>query len=455
MRHGAKLTPINQNMTMGPLAKQILYFSIPLMISNLLQVFFNMADVAVVGRFAGAMALGSVGSTTIMVAMFTGFLIGVAGGINVLVALYYGANHERNIRETVHSAAVFSLLVGLLLMAVGIGFCKPLLQLLNTKEELIDGAVLYISIYFLGMPALAIYNFGNAVFSAVGDTGRPLRYLTLAGAANIILNLFFVIVCRMGVAGVAAASAISQYMSAVMIVAALLRCKESYGLRGSELHLKKDKARDIIRIGLPAGMQNAIFQMANMFIQAGVNSFSAVMVAGNSAAANADALIYDVMAAFYTACGSFMGQNYGAKKKERILRSYFISLAYSFGIGAAMGLTLVIFGRQFLGLFTTDPAVIDAGMYRLRIMGFSYGFSAFMDCTIAASRAMGKGAVPTIIVLLGSCVFRIIWVYTVFAYFKTIPSLYLLYIFSWSITAIAEIWYFVRVYKEKIAKLDR
>ena len=453
MKGTTKINSINQDMTKGPLAKQIFYFSVPLMISNLLQVFFNMADVAVVGRFAGAMALGSVGSTTIMVAMFTGFLIGVSGGINVLVALYYGAKHEQNIQETVHSAALLSLGVGLLLMAVGIGFCKPLLQLLNTKPELIDGAVLYISVYFLGMPALAIYNFGNAVFSAVGDTGRPLRYLTIAGVVNIILNLFFVIVCQMGVAGVAAASAISQYLSAFMIIAALLRCKENYGLRLSALRLKPDKARDIIKIGFPAGLQNAIFQMANMFIQAGVNSFSAVMVAGNSAAANADALIYDVMAAFYTACGSFMGQNYGAKKKHRVLKSYFISLAYSFGIGLTMGLTLVIFGRQFLGLFTTDPTVIEAGMFRLRIMGFSYGFSAFMDCTIAASRAMGKGLVPTIIVLMGSCVFRIIWVYTIFAYFKTIPSLYLLYIFSWSITAIAEIIYFVKIYKEKIAKI--
>lgn len=219
----------------------------------------------------------------------------------------------------------------------------------------------------------------------------------------------------------------------------------------SKLRLNRSRAADILKIGLPAGLQNAIFQMANLFIQAGVNTFSAVMVAGNSAAANADALIYDVMAAFYTACGSFMGQNYGAGKRDRIRKSYFISLAYSFGIGTAMGVLLVIFGRQFLSLFTGDSEVISAGMYRLTIMGFSYGFSAFMDCTIAASRALGKGLVPTIIVLMGSCVFRIIWVYTIFAYFKTIPSLYLLYIFSWSITAIAEVIYFVKVYKEKIS----
>lgn len=442
---------INQDMTKGPLGKQILFFSIPLMISNILQVLFNMADVAVVGRFAGSMALGSVGSTTILVAMFTGFLIGMAGGINVLAALYYGAKNEKSLTETVHSAALLSLATGILIMLIGVFFSKGILEILNTKPELIDGAVLYIRIYFLGMPALAIYNFGNAVFSAIGDTGRPLRYLTIAGVINIILNLFFVIVCSLDVAGVAAASAISQYFSASMIIIALLRNRECYGLRMSKLRLNRSRAADILKIGLPAGLQNAIFQMANLFIQAGVNTFSAVMVAGNSAAANADALIYDVMAAFYTACGSFMGQNYGAGKRDRIRKSYFISLAYSFGIGTAMGVSLVIFGRQFLSLFTGDPEVISAGMYRLTIMGFSYGFSAFMDCTIAASRALGKGLVPTIIVLMGSCVFRIIWVYTIFAYFKTIPSLYLLYIFSWSITAIAEVIYFVKVYKEKIS----
>lgn len=439
-----------QDLTKGSLVKKILIFSVPLIISNLLQVLFNMADVAVVGQFAGPMALGSVGSTTTLVAMFTGFLIGLSGGINVLVALHFGAKNKENLSQTIHSAAIVSLLTGVALLLIGVGFSKGILEILQTKPELIDGAVLYIRIYFLGMPAMAIYNFGNAVFSAVGDTKRPLRYLLLAGVLNVILNLFFVIVCHMDVAGVALASAISQYVSAILIVIALLRTTEIYGLKVSKLRLSKDKAMDILRIGMPAGMQNAIFQIANLFIQVGVNSFSATMVAGNSAAANADALVYDVMAAFYTACGSFMGQNYGAGRKDRILKSYFVSLAYSFGIGLVMGVTLVCFGNQFLSLFTKDAAVMEAGMRRLTIMGFSYCVSAFMDATIAASRALGKSLAPTIIVIMGSCVFRIIWVYTVFAHFKTIPSLYLLYVFSWSITALAEIIYFVGVYRKKM-----
>lgn len=442
-----------QNLTTGPLAKQILFFSVPLMLSNALQVLFNMADVAVVGQFAGSAALGAVGSTTTLVTLFTGLLIGMAGGINVLVALYCGARNKREVTETVHTAAILSFLTGLFLLLFGFFFSRLILEILNTKEELIDGAALYLRIYFLGMPALAMYNFGNAVYSAVGNTKRPLFFLSIAGVINIVLNLFFVVVCGMDVEGVAIASIISQYVSAVLIIATLFRCKEGYGLRLDALRITGSKAKAILNIGIPSGMQNVIFQMANLFVQVGVNSFSAIMVAGNSAAANADNLVYDAMAAFYTACGSFMGQNYGAGNKERVKKSYFISLGYSFGIGTAMGLTLVAWGPGFLSLFTKDSAVIEAGMKRLMIMGFSYGFSAFMDCTIAAARGLGKSVVPMIIVIMGSCVFRIIWVYTIFAYFKTIPSLYLLYIFSWSITAIAEMVYFRSIFKRQVSIL--
>ena len=288
----------NQDLTTGPLARKILLFSAPLIASNLLQVLFNVADIAVVGRFAGAGALGSVGSTTILVTMFTSFLIGVSGGINVLTALYLGAGDKKAVGETVHTAWLFSILTGCVLLLVGVIFSKGILMLLNTKPELIDGAILYIRIYFLGMPALAVYNCGNAVFSAAGDTKRPLKYLSMAGVVNILLNLFFVIVCHMDVAGVAVSSIISQYLSAAMITVALFRSKGIYQLTRAGLHMSRSKTMNIIRIGLPAGFQNAIFQIANLFVQAGVNSFDATMVAGNAAAANADALVYDVMAAF-------------------------------------------------------------------------------------------------------------------------------------------------------------
>ena len=338
-------------------------------------------------------------------------------------------------------------------MVLGLLFANGILELLHTKDELIEGAALYLRIYFLGMPALAIYNFGNAVFSAVGNTKKPLYYLATAGVINIILNLFFVIVCKLDVAGVALASIMSQYTSAILILRALFMTKEVYGLKLPMLKPNSQKAGMILSIGVPSAIQYAIFQVANLFIQFGVNSFDATMVAGNSAAANADGLVYDVMAAFYTACSSFIGQNYGAGNKERVRNSYFVSLAYSFGIGLVIGVTLEIFGTQFLSLFTTEQAVVDAGMKRLGIMGFSYCISAFMDATIAASRGLGKSVVPTIIVIMGSCVFRIIWVYTIFAYFKTIPSLYLLYVFSWSITAIVEMIYFKVIYHKQMAVL--
>ena len=438
----------------GPLGRQILVFSIPLMLSNLLQVLFNMADIAVIGRFAGSGSLGAVGSTTTLVTLFTTFLIGLAGGINVLAALHIGSGNRRELRETIHTAALVSLICGVIILFIGVFFAKPILLLLHTKDELIEGAAIYLRIYFLGMPALAAYNYGNAVLSAAGDTKRPLYYLSAAGVINVILNLFFVIVCKMDVAGVATASVISQYVSAVLVMGTLFKSKEDYGLRFAELRFYKDKVYSILNLGIPSGLQNGIFQFANLFVQMGVNSFSATMVSGNAAAANADSLVYDVMAAFYTACGSFIGQNYGARKKDRILKSYGISLAYSFGIGLCMGLLIACFGHPFLSLFTKDTAVIEAGMKRLTIMSCSYAISAFMDCTIAASRGLGKSIVPTVIVIMGSCVFRIVWIYTVFAYFGTITSLYLLYAFSWSITAIAEILYFRKVYSDSMRSIN-
>ena len=436
------------NMTEGPLAKQILFVSLPLMLSNLLQVLFNISDVAIVGRFAGSTALGSVGSTSIFVTLFTGFLIGLGGGINVLVARFYGAGRAKDVKKTVGSSLIISLIAGVILLLVGLFGSPALLKTINTKPDLLPGAVMYLRVYFLGMPALALYNYGNAVFSAIGDTKKPLIFLAIAGVLNVILNLFFVIVCRLSVVGVALASAISQCVSAGLILHALTKVQDSYALHLREVKFDRTIGQRVLMLGVPAGLQNAVFAFANLFIQAGVNSFDSLMVKGNSAAANADNLIYDAMAAIYMACASFMSQNYGAGKVDRVKKSFFISLAYSFAIGLLLGGSLLLFGREFLALFTTDPAVIDAGMHRIGVMGLAYCISAFMDCTIAACRGLGETVVPTILVVLGSCVFRVIWVYTIFAHFHTIPSLYLLYPFSWGLTAIAEIIYFVRIYKK-------
>ncbi len=450
MHHSAsrKNSADAHDLTLGSPFKKIVLFSLPLMITNVLQVLFNMSDIAVVGRFAenGSAAIGAIGSTSIYVMLFTGLLIGLGNGINSLAGRHLGANDSPKVSAIAHTAALVSLCVGLLLFGLGAALAKPMLVLLKTKPELLDDALKYVYIYFAGLPGLAIYNFGNGLLSADGDTKRPLIFLSSAGVLNVCLNLLFVIVFDMSVKGVALASMISQYLSAALVLAALFRTKRPYRLDVHSLKICGREAKEILALGIPAGLQNSIFSAANLFIQAGVNSFDTVMVEGNSAAANIDNFVYEVMNAFYMACSSFIAQNYGAGKRKNILKCYFVSLMYSAVSGLVLGLIVVAFGRPILSVFTSDPAVIDGGYKRLEIMGYSFGVSAFMDCTIAASRGMGKTVVPTVMVILGSCVFRIIWVYTVFAYFKTIPSLYLLYVVSWSLTAVAEIIYFTVIY---------
>ena len=322
----------SHDLTHGPLVQQIILFSLPLMATNVLQVLFNMSDVAVVGQFAGPEALGSVGSTSILVSLFTGFLIGMGSGVNVVVARYIGARHDQDVHEAVHTSLILSLIVGVIIMALGFLFTPAMLSMLGTKPVLMAGAVSYLRIYCLGMPAMAVFNFGNAVLSAAGDTKKPLYFLSMAGVINILLNLFFVIVCHLAAAGVALASIISQYISAALVILSLRRSGSVVRLERSMLRIEPHKAKQVLSLSIPAGLQNAIFAIANLFIQAGVNSFDELMVEGNAAAANADALVYDVMAAIYTACSSFMSQNYGAGKRKRIIHSYFISMVFSFGI---------------------------------------------------------------------------------------------------------------------------
>lgn len=442
-----KSTTASMDMTTGSIPIKILKFSIPLMLAQILEVLFNMSDVAVVGKFSSYEALGAVGSTSLLVTLFTGFLIGMGCGVNVRAAQQLGAGQRENVRKTIHTSFLLCLFVGFTAMVLCIAGAKFFLSLMNTKPELIDGATAYLMIYLCGSPALALYNFGNGVLSAVGDTKRPLIYLSISGIINIVLNLFFVIVCRLGVIGVAIASIIAQYISAALIIRFLMKTYGSYGLRMKDIGIDRDAAAAVLRIGVPAAIQYSLFAIANICIQTSINSFSHVVVEGNSAATNADSLIYDMMAAFYTACTSFIAQNLGARKKERVLRTFFITLAYSFLMGLVLGVALFIFQRPFLLLFTSDDAVIHYGQIRIGVMAFVYCVSAFMDNATAAARGIGKSVAPTIIVVMGSVVFRIIWLLTVFAYFKTLQSLYLIYVISWTLTAIAGNIYFAYHYR--------
>lgn len=429
------------------LVKNIILFTLPLMFSNVLQVLFHMADVAVIGKFSGTESLGAVGSTAVAITIFTGFLIGVGGAVNSLCSRHTGSGNVAELRRTMHTSLLLSLIIGTAILVIGVTGSRALLSLLGTKDELIDKATDYMRVYFLGMPALALFNFGNAVYSASGNTKKPLIFMASAGVLNVILNLFFVIVCHLDVVGVALASIISQYLSAILVVLSLFRGRGNHSLALSEIHITPHSARAVLTLGIPSGMQNAIFYIANLFVQAGINSFDSVMVAGNSAASNADSLVYEMMNAVYIATASFVGRSYGAKNKRDVRRSYLICQVYSYAVGTVVGLMLFIFGPEFLSLFTSDPAVVDAGMQKLSIMGLIYGISAFMDNAIAGSRGIGKSIVPTAMVIFGSCIFRIVWIYTVFAYFGTIASLYLLYAFSWGITAILETSYFVYCYR--------
>lgn len=445
----------NDKLINGSLWKNILIFTIPVIFSNLLQVLFNLSDIAVAGKFSGSIALGAVGSTSMLVSLFTGLLMGIGVGINVLVARYKGAGDINNLRKTTHTGLIISLLYGIVVMAISLVLAKPILVVMNTKDELINDAVTYIMIYFIGLPALSIYNYGNGVYSAVGNTKRPLIFIMISGLLNISLNLLFVAVFHLGVKGLAFASIISQYILAIVIVLSLKLSKNECSLKFRELKIDKRSAKDILFIGIPSGFQCAIFALGNLFVQSGVNSFDHIMVEGNSAAMNADTLVYEVMYAFYTACASFVSQNFGANKKDRVLKSYLISMFYAFSIGAILGLIIFVFDKGFLSIFSSDEEVIKAGSKRLRVMCVCYCTSAFLDTTTAACRGLGKTLFPTIAVICGACIFRIIWVYTIFKYlWHTIVGLYIVYIISWGLVCIFEIPYFIYIYKKAFKKSE-
>lgn len=432
----------------GSIFKNIFIFSIPLIFSNILQSLFNIADVSIIGHFADAYAIGSVGCTTQFIWFFTGLISGIASAGNVMVAYYVGAKSKKDVEQVVYNSFLVCLIGGIFLMVLGFLLSKPVLLLMKTKSELIDDACIYFRIYMLGLPAVAIYNFGNCVLSAVGDTKRPVIYLTVAGIINVILDFVTVYFLKLGVGGVAFASSFAQWISAILILTATLRGVGDVKLILKNQKINKEKVIRILKIGLPAGLQCCIFSIANMFIQSCVNSFDASTVSGCAAADKADVIAYNILNAFYAAGSAFIGQNYGARKKDRILKSYLISIGYALFFAILYGILISVFGCQFLSIFTKDSAVIDAGMTRVKIMAFSYWISVLMDGTISASRGLGKTSVPTVIVILGSCVFRIIWIYTIFAFVKTISSLYLLYAFSWTVTSIAEIIYFVKIYRK-------
>jgi len=441
------------DMCNGPLLGKMLLFTIPLILSGVLQLLFNAADIIVVGRFAGKEALAAVGSTGSLTNLLVNLFIGMSVGVNVLVARYYGGKQDEEVSETVHTAIVISVLGGIILAIIGIVLARPLLTLMDTPEDVIQHSVLYMRIYFLGMPVMLLYNFGSAVLRAIGDTRRPLFYLTIAGVINVCLNLWFVISLRMGVAGVAMATIIAQMVSAVLIVRCLMQSDGCFKLYPNKLKVSMDKFARIARIGLPAGVQGALFSISNVLIQSSVNSFGSVAMAGNTAASNLEGFIYTAMNAVHQTAVSFTGQNLGGKRLDRISRILAECLVIVTLIGFVMGNAFVLFGETLLGLYSADAEVIAYGMTRLFYICTLYFLCGVMDVIVGSIRGLGYAIMPMIVSLLGACAFRVIWIYTVFSWDKTLETLYISYPISWTLTAVTHLICFFIVKKKLMQKL--
>ena len=415
------------------------------MASGMLQLLFNAADTVVVGRFAGPTALAAVGSTGALINLLVNVFMGLSIGTNVLTAQSFGAQDEESMSDTVHTSILVSIISGFFLVIVGVLLAKPLLALMGTPEEVIDQSALYMRIYFVGMPAMMLYNFGAAILRAVGDTKRPLYFLVTAGIINVVFNLFFVIVFHMGVAGVAVATVISQVVSAFLVTRCLIKTDGMYRLDIRKLRIKKDIMIQIARVGLPAGFQGAVFSFSNVLIQSSVNSFGSIAMAGNTAASNIENFVYMAMNTFYQTALSFTSQNMGAQKTKRVKKVLAICLGTVIVVGFVLGNGAVFFGHQLLGIYSDDIEVITYGINRMKILCTWYFLCGMMDVMVGSLRGMGYSLMPMIVSLVGACGLRVLWIFTVFQWHETLFSLYLSYPITWTVTFAAHFacWYFI------------
>ena len=443
----------NIDMCSGSVSKKMLVFTVPLMLSGILQLLFNAADIIVVGNFAGDKSLAAVGATSSVINLLTNLFIGLSVGANVLVANYIGANKDDDLKKTVHTAMAVSVISGIILTAIGIIFAPFILRLMQTPEEVTGLAIVYLRSYFLGMTAVMVYNFGAGILRAIGDTRRPLIYLTVAGVVNVVLNMIFVVVFHLDVLGVGLATAISQGVSAILTIRCLM--KEDSGIRLilKELGIDKSKLMRMVQIGLPAGFQGMLFSLANTFIQSSVNSFGTTVIAGNSASANIEGFAFTAMNSFHQASLSFTGQNVGARKENRLNKILLTSICYVLLTGLAFAVIYTVLGTELLGLYTKSPEVIDAGIRRLLIIANSYAICGMMDVVVGSLRGMGYSFVPMSVSVLGICALRLVWLATIFRIpqFHTPEMIYYTYPVSWTVTLIAHLISFA-VVRRKIHK---
>ncbi len=449
---GARRSSFEIDMTNGPLVGKIVRFAVPLAISGILQLLFNAADIIVVGQFVGPQALAAVGSTSALIQLIVNLFIGLSIGVNVLVARYYGAGQSKDLHETVHTSVLVSLICGVILIFVGIALSRPLLELMGTPEDVVDQAVLYMRIYFAGMPVMMLYNFGSAILRAVGDTQRPLYFLFIAGIINVILNLFFVIVFHMGVEGVAIPTVISQCVSAVLVLLCLMKSEGVYRVELKKLTIHRDKLWQMTKIGIPAGIQSATFSISNVLIQSSINSFGSIAMAGSTAGGNIEGFVWTAMDAFTQSTLSFTGQNYGAKKFHRITKVVWYNLILVTGVGIVLGVGAYLLGRPLLSIYSSDPEVIAYGLERMLLVCVPYFTCGIMNIFVGAMRGLGSSLTPMVVSIFGVCVLRVVWIYTIFPLDRTFTMLFLSYPVTWVVTTLIEIVCFLVIRKHAIQR---
>lgn len=446
-------TKYEKDLTSGCIWKKILLFALPLMLSSVLQLLYNACDIVVIGRFRDHTALSAISSTSSLINLITNLFIGLSVGSNIIMAKCYGQNDKDKAQKVVSTSIIISLISGVILAIFGVVFAKQLLLLMGSPSDVINLATIYLQIFFIGMPFNLLYNFGSSILRASGDTKRPLYFLLISGLFNVGANLLFVIVFNMSTDGVALATIISQFISAILILITLLKEKGFCHLSLKELKIDKNVLLEIAKVGLPAGLQGTIFSISNVIIQSSVNFFGSYVMAGNGAAANLEGFIYVCMNAFYQASITFTSQNYGAKKYDNIPKILKYNLYLVVLFGGILGITAYLSSGFLLNIYTTDPDVIKIGTIRMGIICVPYFLCGMMDVVVGSLRGLGKSTTPMIVSLLGVCGLRILWIFTIFRSNMNLGLLYVSYPISWIITFMILIVCFIYLYK-KVASVE-
>lgn len=443
------------DMCNGTLMDKLISFSLPLMLSGILQLLFNAVDIIVVGRFTGSQALAAVGSTTALINIFTNLFIGISLGANVLAARFYASGKEKEMSETVHTSITLALISGLVMALAGVLLARFALNLMGTPNDVIDQSVLYMRIYFLGMPFFMLYNYGAAILRAVGDTKRPLFFLVISGMTNAVLNLVLVIVFHMGVAGVAIGTIVSQLISSILVLRCLYTSNTSYRLYFSKLGIKTQYLKQIFQVGIPAGIQSTVINLSNALLQSSVNSFGSVAMAGYTAANNIFGFLYMSVNAVTQSCMSFTSQNYGVKKLKRMDRVLLDCMILSVGVTLTLGCGAYFFGPELLKIYTSDADVIRCGVEVLAFTTVPYFCCGIMDLLPGALRGMGYSGVPMILSIIGTVGTRIVWIFGLFPAHRSLSFLFISYPVSWILTILMQTVCFCFVRKHVHQSMNR